>query len=210
MFHRAVGPITCCLLLSWGVLAAPRKDDPPLAYYFLSTVGDKLVLVMKDGDQTRDGVVEVTEARQMGAAMIVTVRIVEGDRTSQSCRYDVSDKGVYKVGEGDAVLESPECYLRLPLKKGDTWETAHTHEGETVTAKYMFAGEEDVEVPAGKFRCLRIKSEYLFQGWTFTDTRWFAPRRGMVKEVIVGKDNEKVLMDYVRTTVLKSFTPGGK
>jgi hypothetical protein len=69
-------------------------------------------------------------------------------------------------------------------------------------------GEEELEVPAGKFRCIRIESEFVFNGASYTRTRWRAPRCGMVKEVVVGKDGERTV--YLRTTVLKSFAPGGK
>jgi hypothetical protein len=105
-------------------------------------------------------------------------------------------------------FESPECFLHLPFKKGDTWETAHTHEGGTTTAKYTSAAEEVVEVPAGKYRCLRVDSEFVYDGVNWTRKEWLAPRCGMVKEAVVGKDG--VHEDYVRVTVLKSFTPGGK
>src|SRR5947199_5655261 len=89
MFHRAVGPVTCCLLLSWGILAAPRKDDPPPAHYHPSTVGDKLVYEQDYGDQSWESVFEVTDARQKGAALIVTVRAGEGDGAAASWRYEV-------------------------------------------------------------------------------------------------------------------------
>jgi hypothetical protein len=210
MLRKVFGPTTCCLILSWGVLAAPRKADPTPAYYHPSTVGDKLVFEEDYGDHSRQWVVEVTDARQKGAALIVTVRAGEGDGTSESWQYEVSDKGVYKVGEGDAVLESPECYLHLPFKKGETWETGHKHEGKTYTTKYTVSGEEEVEVPAGKFRCIRIESEFVYNGMTYTHTRWRAPRCGVVKDLVVGKDNDNLRTDDVRTTVLKSFTPGGK
>src|SRR5262245_22100594 len=206
MCRKVIGPTTCCLLLSWGVVAAPRKDEPPPVSYHASIVGDKGVYDLNDGQQSWELVLEVTDARQKGAALLVTVREVEGDRAPESYRYEVSAKGVYLVGEGDAVLESPECFLRIPFTKGETWETAHKLEGETYPTKYTAAGEEEVEVPGGKFRCLRVESEFVFNGVSYTRTRWRAPRCGMVKEVVVGKDGERTV--YTRTTVLKSFAPG--
>jgi hypothetical protein len=210
MFHRVVGPITCCLLLSWAVLAAPRKGDSPPAYYFPSKAGDKLVYDVTDGRQSWEWILEVTEARQKGTAVLVTLRGTEGgQRVPVPHQYEVSDKGVYLVAEGDFVLKLPECILSLPFQKGEAWETTYTtRDGDTIKTKRTSADEEDVEVPAGKLRCVRIKSEWVVQGVTYTRTRWDAPRYGMVKEFVVGKDN--VRADYVRTTVLKSFTPGGK
>ena len=203
MLRKVVGPTACCLLLAWAVVAAPRKDDPPPVYYQPATVGDQLVYERDYGAQSWELVLEVTDVRHEGAALIVTLREVEGDLAPESYRFDVSAKGVYSVGEGDAALGSPVCFLRLPFKKGETWEAAHKLDGETYPTKYTAAGEEEVEVPAGKFRCLRIESEYVFKGATCTRTCWMAPRCGMVKKVDAG-------MGYVGTTVLKSFTPGGK
>jgi len=202
MLRKIVGPTTCCLLLSCGVLAAPRKEHSPPVYYIPSTVGDKLVFEDDFGDQ-REWVAEVTEARQNGAAKFVTVRVLQGDFTSEPWRHEVSDKGIYRVAVGDAVLESPECILRLPFRKGETWETTRIDQGETVTHKFASADEEEVEVPAGKFRCLRVEAECVFKGVTWKRTLWYAPRVGMVKAV--DKDNHSVL-----TTVLKSFAAGGR
>lgn len=204
MFRQASGPITCCLVLSWAVLAAPRKDDPP-AHFHPSTVGDKLVYKEDDGRRSMEWALEVTDVLQKGAALIVTLRGAEGHKTP-AFRYEVSDKGVFKLGEDDTVYERPECFVRRPFKKGETWETTDARlDGGAATIKYTSMGEEDVEVTAGKFRCVRVDSEYEFMGLTWTRKQWLAPRCGMVKEVVVSKDN-----DYAHTTVLKSFTPGGK
>jgi|GEM_PF-1453050 len=208
MFHRVVRPIACCLLLSWGVLAAPRKEDLPPAYYHPSMVGDKLVFEQDYGDHSKEWVLEVTDARQKGVALIVTIRGTKGEGTPGSFQYEVSTKGVFKVATEDAVLEPPECFLRLPFKKGDTWETTRTQDGETYTTKYTVGDQEEVEVRAVKFRCVRLESKFVFKGVSCTVTDWMAPRCGMVKEVLVGTD--EVGTEYARTTVLKSFAPGGK
>jgi len=205
MFRKVVGPLACCLFLTWGIVAAPRKDDSPPAYHLASKVGDKMLYEDRRGDQSEEYVMEVIEAKPKGAAMIVTVRRVQDGRTSEPWRNEASDKGVWKVAEGDGVFESPKCVVRLPFHKGDTWETPYWFHGERITAKYTSAGEEDVEVPAGKFRCLRIEAKSLVSGDTWTETRWMAPRVGMVKEELAGSDNRPVL-----TTVLKSFSPGDK
>lgn len=208
MFRKVVGLTACCLFLSWGVLAAPRKEDPPPVYYWPSTVGDKLVYVENDGDQRTEWVLEVTEARQKGAALIVTVRTALDDGTHTSHGFEVSEKGVFKVATGNDLLESPECAVRLPIEKGATWETTCTLEGENFIMKSAVADEEEVEVPAGRFRCVRLESKYVFKGMNYTGTVWMAPSCGTVKGVLVGSDS--VGTKFRRTKALKSFTPGGK
>jgi hypothetical protein len=207
MCRKVVGPIICCLLLSWGVLAAPRKDNPLPVYYEASTIGDKLVFEEDYGGHSREWGLEVTDARQRGAALIVTMQWADGDETP-TMQFEVSEKGLCRLEKGDAGLETPECYLRLPFKKGETWELTRTRDGETFTTKCTAADEEEIEVPAGRFRCVRIESEYVFKGISCKVTYWMAPHCGMVKEVLVGTD--KVGTDYRRKRVLKSFTPAGK
>ena len=207
MFRRVAGPITCCLLLSWGVVAAPRKDDPASSYYLASKIGDKWVMAMDDGDQRWENVVEVTEVRQQDDILVVKLR--DPSDTGGPCRFEVSNRGVYKVTEG--VDGGRFCYVRLPFNKGDTWETtAKNRLGDTVIMRYTSAGEEEIEVPAGKFRCLRVEEECVVRGVTWTASHWMAPRVGTVKSVLVGKDGEGKLADYVCFCVLKSFTAGSK
>lgn len=205
MLPKVVGPTTCCLLLSSGVLAAPRKDDPPPVYYHPTVAGDKAVFELDDGDRQWEAVHEVTEARRRGAATLVTLRT---DGGTASWRLEVSDKGVYEVRDEDGGTGRSFWRLRLPAKKGETWETSHVQDGKPYVIKYTHAGEEEAEVPAGRFRCVRVESECVFNGLTCTSTSWVAPRYGLVKHQMVAKDG--VNMDYVRSMVLKSFAPGGK
>jgi hypothetical protein len=205
MLRKVVGPIACCLFLTWGVPAAPRKDDPASSYYSATKVGDKLVYEDKRGSQSEEYVIEVIEARQKGAAMLVTVLRGQDDWKSEPWRNEISDRGAWKVAKGDAVFESPKRVLRLPFLKGDTWETSYWYNGERVTGKYTSADEEEIEVPAGRFRCLRVEAKSVIKGDTWTDTFWWAPRVGIVKEELVDNDNRPKL-----TSVLKSFTPGDR
>lgn len=203
MFRRVVGPIACSLLFAWGVFASPRKDDPSAGYYLASMVGDKVVIEVDDGDQRWENVFEVTAARQQGAVVLVTYRH-HGTGEGEQCRCEVSDSGVYKHGDG-----ARWCHLRLPFRKGETWEhTGKDKYGDTFTIRFTSTQEEEIEVPAGKFQCLRVESNSVVQGVTWKSTTWMAPRIGTVKHVLVGKDGERT--DYMQTSVLKSFTAGGK
>ena len=50
MSRKVVGPFACCLFLTWGVVAAPRKGEPSPDHYFPSQVGDKTVMALNDGE----------------------------------------------------------------------------------------------------------------------------------------------------------------
>jgi hypothetical protein len=61
--------------------------------------------------------------------------------------------------------------------------------------------EEEVEVPAGKFKALRVEAEQELGANVFKSTLWYAPGVGLVKSVTNTNGTERV-------QVLKSFTPG--
>jgi hypothetical protein len=60
-----------------------------------------------------------------------------------------------------------------------------------------------VEVPAGKFKAIRVVTESQALARPFRRTDWHAPGVGVVKRVVLDGKIESV-------EVLKSMTPGGK
>lgn len=206
MFRKVVGLTACCLFLSWGLVAAPRRDAPGPVYYHASQAGDKSVFeVSANGRFWCEVAFETTDVQRMGTAVLVTKRRTVGDKDDEPPdRVLLSDGGVYTLSTGDFIYPTPFCLVRLPFKKGETWETTHSGaQGETIQTKYTSVGEEEVEVPAGKFRSLRIEMEAVHNGETESRTNWYAPGPGLVQAKQKYKDQET-------TYVLKSFTPGSK
>ncbi len=83
--------------------------------------------------------------------------------------------------EGGVVkLNPPQKMLAMPLKVATTW-TFDGSVGETkVSQRYEILGEEDVDVPAGKFHAWRIHCEQALPT-SGTIDRWFVPGTGFVK-----------------------------
>jgi hypothetical protein len=79
-------------------------------------------------------------------------------------------------------LNPPQTMLATPLKTGTNWNF-DGQIGETkVHQHYKIAGEEDVDVPAGKFHAWRIHCEQTSPTVASID-RWFVPGTGFVKVV---------------------------
>src|SRR5262249_18740166 len=100
----------------------------------------------------------------------------------------------------------PGCLLRLPATPGDTWDEelpVRTKDG-PLKMKYTTGKEEDVEVPAGKFRAVRVEAVSQVASSPTQITYWFAAGVGSVK--IVYKDTGP--KGGERVTVRKSFEPG--
>jgi len=101
-------------------------------------------------------------------------------------------------------LIPPQKLLALPLKKGVTWNFDGKI-GETNVAQfYDVAGDEDVDLPAGKFRAWRIHCEQTSPSVATID-RWFAPTIGFVKvETIIKGESGSTLQ---KTTLILKEPP---
>jgi hypothetical protein len=171
------------------------------------TVGDRWVTATEskaDGEEATETVTEVvTAVEKKGGAIIVSVaREVDGKLASAVSQVKVTDQGLFRMSTQQTVFDVPYHVLKLPLKAGEAWTTeARAGGGAGTTFRYKVMKEEDVEVPAGKFKAFRIDVESDGQGRTSRASLWYAPRVGVVRQEHEG-GNQK----YVK--VLKSFKPG--
>jgi hypothetical protein len=77
-------------------------------------------------------------------------------------------------------LVPPQQMLALPLKTGTKWNFDGTIGETKVEQHYEMAGEENVDLPAGKFHAWRIHCEQIAPAKATID-RWFVPGTGFVK-----------------------------
>jgi hypothetical protein len=83
-------------------------------------------------------------------------------------------------------LIPPQTMLTTPLTKGAHWKFDGRIGETNVSQQYEVTGEEDVDVPAGKFHAWRIHCEQTSPAPATID-RWFVPGTGFVKVATVVK-----------------------
>jgi hypothetical protein len=83
-------------------------------------------------------------------------------------------------------LIPPQQMLATPLEKGRRWKFDGTIADKKVIQQYQITGQEDVDVPAGKFHAWRIHCEQTSPALATID-RWFVPETGFVKVTTVVK-----------------------
>jgi hypothetical protein len=181
-------------------LAAPGPRERPTGPIYAPTaVGDRLVYDAF-GTEITETVTAITED---GRARVVTTEGVAAGRGSVGeSRLRVAPDGVFRVAAAGPD-DPPHCLLRLPAVAGTKWEYEVRPGGGRPALKGMsvVAGEEEVAVPAGKYKAVRVDSEHPGPGGRpVRSTAWYAASVGMVKTVY-GAD---------KAIVLKSFTPGKK
>jgi hypothetical protein len=189
-------------VLAAPLLAAPLPKGTDAPPYFPVKVGAKRVMEattsrQPDGAPGFESVDTVTKVEAKDGTYRVTVER-ETKGKSLVTVYEVSGKGLARVASGGKGSPEPAAMLKLPAKAGETWTRGEAAAKVTLTT----GKEEEVEVPAGKFKAVPVTSESdLGGGRPVKSIAWYAPEVGLVKSVtsVNGIDT---------TYVLKSFTPG--
>jgi hypothetical protein len=146
---------------------------------------------------------EITKSEESDGKTQLTVK--EKGAGLGELTLEISKEGVFKRTDGPFRLDT--WLLKFPLKPGDSWKVEtpiqkglRAHSGQMKVEK-----EEDVEVPAGKFRATKVVFEVtvvdgnpLAQAETYT--YWYVAGIGEVRF-----DN-----DGAQWRVLTAFTPARK
>lgn len=93
-----------------------------------------------------------------------------------------TDKGVFRYSFQGINVDPPIQALKLPAKKGETWDAKFSIMGQDLTAKMKTEGEEDVTVPAGKYKAVIVAMDMEIMGQMISAKSWFAPNVGIVKQ----------------------------
>lgn len=79
-------------------------------------------------------------------------------------------------------LNPPQIMVAAPLQEGTSWDFDGDVAGTKVHQHYSVIGEQDINVPAGKFRAFQIHGEQTSPNPVTID-RWFVKGTGIVKDV---------------------------
>jgi hypothetical protein len=181
-------------LLALAPAAPVPKEKPRDEVYYPTTVGTKRVYQYAFGTMTE----EVVAVEDTDQGKVVTETL--NSATDLRVKKLVSKAGLFVVGRFSDPDRPLPCELKLPFKPGETW-AFDVGSGLGSEWRNTAVADEMVEVPAGKFKAIRVTSETTDPGGRpVTVTAWYAPGLGVVKAVARGKT----------TRVLKSFTLGKK
>lgn len=85
--------------------------------------------------------------------------------------------------DGDTVrMDPPQTIVKLPLRAGTAWDFKGALDKTKIEQHYKIIGDEEVQVPAGKFRAFHIRGDQTAPNPTNID-RWVTEGVGIVKDV---------------------------
>jgi hypothetical protein len=196
--HFAALPaLLLALPLAPGAPRPKEKERPPS--YFPVQVGFKGVY-----DEGRfETTWEVAAVEEKDGETVVTIHQISADgKTEPYEKVSVSAKGLYRL-EVFKFRVDPYCFLRFPVKKADSWEYDVAGQAglRGVKGTMTVGPVEEVEVPAGKFKAVRVdmvvtRANDAALAQPERGTVWYDPEVGLVK----------LTSDQGFTRVLKSFT----
>jgi hypothetical protein len=186
------------LLVSLAPAAPVPHNTPGPVTFFPTRVGDRLVHAIGDSEF----VTVVTAVEELDGARRITLGTALSDgKTVHYQTVEVSPKGLLLLNAHGRALPEPLWELKLTPKADATWRGKWPVfcNGEVVFEEQEYAamGWETVEVPAGKFRAIRVERDSRLDELIRRTTYWYAPGLGCVK-----------WSSGVSTGALTSFTPG--
>jgi hypothetical protein len=103
-----------------------------------------------------------------------------------STEHVAADKGgVFRHRCNDQDFEKPICILKSPFKQGEKWQQTLEVEDEVLTISGKAGAEEEVQVPAGKFKAIPVRLEVEnVDGTVIINTNWYAANVGIVRQII--------------------------
>ncbi|AMV29687.1 hypothetical protein VT84_35160 [Gemmata sp. SH-PL17] len=197
MFHsRLARTALLVAIIGTFVLSAPVAPSAPVPKHlmpkdepvcFPTRVGDRMVSELRG--QEIVCVVTKVEKTDDGIAVTQEFEDKQGARTHDQTVV-ASAAGLKVVRYSDRDLDKSVWWLKLPHVDNNTW-TDNLHGQETRTL-----GWEEIEVPAGKFKAIRVDRNDNPNG-TAKTSYWYAPGLGCIK-----------WSDGTASRVLTAFKPG--
>lgn len=196
---------TASLAFAAGPQLIPTKEGTTWQYNMTQEVGEGLDLsgTKRDADgKLRAPVIyRIAGMQSVDGKDLLEFEMHRDGVVTNTDLITVDEHGIICWGrinlEGDLVeLDPPQTMIAAPLRAGATWE----FDGQVVDLKahqhYDVIGEEDVAVPAGKFRAFRIRCEQTSPS-RMTIDRWFVPEIGIVKDVTTMRSDKGDLLQRI-------------
>lgn len=166
--------------------AAASKDFFPLrvrdSWTYRHSEGSEFTYTVLSEEKQADGTVQYVVELKSGSQINYHYSKPSGQVLLHRISYPQEETGL-KID-----FNPGKPYLKNPLTAGAKWEWAGKDIGQNDTAEsHQVIGQEWVEVPAGRFRAMKMVSKLTLGGAQATRTFWYAEGVGLVKSTTEAK-----------------------
>jgi len=186
------------VLLVFGLMLsfqAPVKAQESRSYYPLK-VGNKWTYQI-ESDTIAKGTAKLTnqiaKIEKIDEVPLSRLETTAKGKIVASEHLSINDKGIFRNRYNGIEVTPPICMLKFPVKKGSSWKT-ESNVGDEKLKVSCKSDEEEIEVPAGKFKTIKVimDAEVTGAGIIVSTTYWFAQGVGVVKQHAVFDPARKV------------------
>jgi hypothetical protein len=165
-----------------GDKKAKGKDAKTPNYYPLEA-GNKWTYQLNVNGKLVTMVSKIAKIETIDQLKLARLEAEIGGNVGQTEHLQQTDKGIFRHRSNGLEVTPPLVLMKYPFKVGEKWGGEFTALGQK--AKYSCeAGEETVEVAAGKFKTARMVLTVEQNGQTVATTYWFAENVGFVKQTL--------------------------
>jgi hypothetical protein len=194
-WHLRLMPIYGIAFLMAASLAAakPAKKDEqgdksadPGNYYPLQA-GNEWKYRVEVGGNSAQAVSRIAKVETIDGTSLARLEAKVNDNIVATEHLRATDKGVFRYRNNGQEINPPICLLKYPAKSGDKWEGDITV-GKEKGKYFCETKEEQVDVPAGKFKTMKVTVTLESKGQKVTTAYWFAKDVGFVKQTVEAGD----------------------
>jgi hypothetical protein len=167
-------------------------DKMPETLYLPLKVGEALKYKIGDARYTR----KVAQFEDYEKQPCAVVQTLVGDRVASWERVAVKADGVYRYSSDDNRCDPPVCFLKLPIKDGDTWQVDSTVAGAgKVTGTFKTAEVPEFKLGDKKYeKVVQVTADLDAGGGKMKVTYVFAKDVGLITQA-VSVDGQEVVME---------------
>jgi len=190
--------LACAGVLLLTVTGTPAADDKAkTSPYFPLKIGSKWHFKTSAAKFTQ----QVIKHEQVGETLCALMEMTKDGTVVVTEHLAVKDDGIYRYSIAGQKPDVPFRVLKLPPRKGDTWDVAVKVANDELKGTFV-TGEEEVTVPAGKYQAVTATSKGFElttgdggKGAGIVFKFWFAPNVGLVKQTIKIGDRPEVVIE---------------
>jgi hypothetical protein len=173
---------------------APQAEKQTTANFYPLKEGNKWHYRMDVGEQSAQATMHVAKLESIAGVNLFRLEMSVEGNVAGTEHLAADQRGVFRHAFNGQPLSTPVTVIRFPVKEGDTWEETVTSGDDVAKVHGKVFAEEDVQVPAGKFKAVRVQLEVEDEAvGTMTATYWFVANIGIVRQVLEVGDDQIVM-----------------
>ncbi|MCY2940148.1 MAG: hypothetical protein NTV50_00590 [Planctomycetota bacterium] len=173
------------LALSCQPLATAQEKTQETKSYYPLKAGNKWTYQIESDTAAKGSklINQIAKIEKIDGVSLSRLETTAKGKVVASEHLSITDKGIFRNRYNDEKINPPICILKFPTKKDSTWKTESMTGAEKLSVSCK-SDEEEIEVPAGKFKTVKVvmDAEVVGAGIIVSTTYWFAQGVGIVKQ----------------------------